>query len=590
MYFDLSAFDFSDQSSITSANFARTPASSQTSLGINEQEEEPSILIPSYSTPRDDLGGFDIPLERETSSVAGAASRTGQLPSVLDHESPPGFDDVVFDVDENGALRPMDDADLVRADEVGAGAPDYIMTGPRPGDRQGRESSGGIEDDQELHQHIGFADDDIPMFGDDEPIPQVAEVTELRQDDNEDAVGRQSTSSIQPNEETSETAEAPQRRARPAKSMKPDQRTELSNRDLNEWNQNYLANMRSAARFKELQGSRANAKRYAALWSVGQGIGRVAFAFGMDTTAHPLAVFSGQSLWRLLKNPIAPTGTKRAHSPSEEADGSDEEGRRVRARTSSQEGAARGAEGGDVMFVDDDGMIIQGEDFNLESEVGRNAPQSLQDHSSGMPWNISGSRQSSTQPLGSGVLARLSSSVGGLMGGVELGPPSALGRRGSRLTSASPLLGRGLSRFETQELLDPSRLTSNEDEFADLDQQLGAGFAADFELYGPSANVDTQTAAQSQWVTATLENEAYNFLTFVNNKMQEHVREEGNEDIDADAVHDSITFEELLPPSQNSRVVGAQAFLHVLALATKGLLEVYQEEPFEEIEMAIAGN
>ncbi len=162
-----------------------------------------------------------------------------------------------------------------------------------------------------------------------------------------------------------------------------------------------------------------------------------------------------------------------------------------------------------------------------------------------------------------------------------------------------------LSRLGSQDVQEPSRLTSNEDEFADLDMQLGLGvqddnMGADFELYGPSAAVDTQTAAQSQWVTATLENEAYNFFTFVSTKIHakgEEGPEEGEEEVadpnnamTSDNKKIVITLDELLPPSQNSQIVGAQALLHVLALTTKGLLKVCQPEPFGPIEIAIVSS
>ena len=107
-------------------------------------------------------------------------------------------------------------------------------------------------------------------------------------------------------------------------------------------------------------------------------------------------------------------------------------------------------------------------------------------------------------------------------------------------------------------------------------------------MYGPSATVDTQTAAQSQWVAATLENEAYNFLTFVNTKIQEKTElEEGAIEEEGEIQEKNIMLDELLPPTQNSAIVGAQALLHVLALTTKGLLEVYQAEDFGEIQISV---
>jgi meiotic recombination protein REC8 len=50
---------------------------------------------------------------------------------------------------------------------------------------------------------------------------------------------------------------------------------------------------------------------------------------------------------------------------------------------------------------------------------------------------------------------------------------------------------------------------------------------------------------------------------------------------------EKVTFEGLLPPEQHSKVVAAQGLLHVLSLATKGLIEVRQEEAFARIEIGI---
>ena len=50
----------------------------------------------------------------------------------------------------------------------------------------------------------------------------------------------------------------------------------------------------------------------------------------------------------------------------------------------------------------------------------------------------------------------------------------------------------------------------------------------------------------------------------------------------------SATFEGLLPPTEHTRMVAARAFLHVLTLASKTLVNVRQDEGFGDIEIAIA--
>jgi hypothetical protein len=441
-------------------------------------------------------------------------------------------------------------------------------------------------------------DDDMVIFGDEEPplLPAAPQIPLTPEPDDEEAQqGIQASSSVHPTEESSETAEAPQRPGRTTKAIQPDRETELTNRALNDWNQNYLANMALALRTRQRQFSVSKAKKNAEFWVFLQGLGNVASTFGAERDSHPLAIFSGQSLWDMLKGPDRGTKRSRSSSVTEEQE---QEERRVRARTTSGEDVVASVDGDVHRLVDQDGLMILDDNFEIEAEVGRHAPPSLPDHSSGMPWNLSagGSRQSSIRPPGSGLIPRLSSSLGGLPGGMELGSLPALSRRGSRLTSASPLFGRGRPsppRHSSQGAAEPSRLTSNEDEFADLDAQLGAGLDPDFELYGPSATVDTQTAAQSQWVAATLENEAYNFLAFVNTKIQEKTGY-AQEQIAAGEIpetqEENIMFDELLPPTQNSAIVGAQALVHVLALTTKGLLKVYQAEHFGNIQISVVSH
>ena len=102
----------------------------------------------------------------------------------------------------------------------------------------------------------------------------------------------------------------------------------------------------------------------------------------------------------------------------------------------------------------------------------------------------------------------------------------------------------------------------------------------EFQLYGPGAAVDTQTAADSQWLRSTLNQETSNFLAFL--KAQITILpspEDGEEDELAGPSQPkaSISFEELLPPQQNTKIVAAQALYHVLSLATKTLITVEQD-------------
>lgn len=170
------------------------------------------------------------------------------------------------------------------------------------------------------------------------------------------------------------------------------------------------------------------------------------------------------------------------------------------------------------------------------------------------------------------------------------GTAGSFDRRASRVISASPLLGRGPHRGSSLEL--PQH--GNDEDF--LGGQLASNDPAleDFELYGPAAGVDTQTAAQSQWVQETLGQESTNFLAFVEAEL---ARAPASADDDEDelggearAPRTSINFHELLPPAQHSKIVAAQAFHHVLTLANKGLLIVDQVVGYGPIRMLVANN
>lgn len=165
--------------------------------------------------------------------------------------------------------------------------------------------------------------------------------------------------------------------------------------------------------------------------------------------------------------------------------------------------------------------------------------------------------------------------------------PGSLDRRGSRLPSASPLVGRGIPRYSSIEL--PIGNDGDEDPFGGRSRSDNQAFDDNFQLYGPGAAVDTQTAADSQWVRSTLNQEANNFLTFVQTKIGEIPALEDEEDeLSGDGRPGmSVTFEALLPPAQNTKVVASQALYHVLALATKGLLSVEQNLPDESINLSI---
>ena len=235
--------------------------------------------------------------------------------------------------------------------------------------------------------------------------------------------------------------------------------------------------------------------------------------------------------------------------------------------------------------------------------MGRNAPtplpgDTIPDFSSAMPWNLSANQRRSA------LQQRLSRA-----GSVS----SALPAYG-RLTSASPLHGRGITlpdRLSRQGSLVPGQVGGYTSSVGGGDFGLGGvsadtdlempNFDADgagnldvdgqmntqeaFETFGPAAAVDTQTAGQSQWVKSALDEESGNFLEFVHTEIgrrdDPEVQQKDQELEGWEA--GSIAFETLLNPEANTAVVAAQALLHCLALATKGLLNIRQDEDFGQV-------
>ena len=206
-----------------------------------------------------------------------------------------------------------------------------------------------------------------------------------------------------------------------------------------------------------------------------------------------------------------------------------------------------------------------------------------------MPWNRSAlardSRQSSiTRGYG------FPGSAGGFPISGErqsslpsMGRPGPFDRRASRITSASPLVGRGAQ--EREEIQVPR---SHDDDLEGLPPSIGGD---EFQVYGPATGVSTQTAAQSQWTRAALDAESNNFLEYLKTEMSiKAVAQDKEEDELAGGLiaAESVIFEELLPPANNSKVVAAQALHHVLVLATKGLIDVQQKEHYGPIEIRVS--
>lgn len=383
--------------------------------------------------------------------------------------------------------------------------------------------------------------------------------------------------------------------------MPNDHPAELQNRVLAEWNDHYLDIMEEAHIENAAKMSLAQAKRNAAYWVLDQGIGGVDAEFGADRETHPLAIFSGQSLLDVLMGPTTQASSrKRTRSATAEDDEDDAEAKRVRSSPHGQDDVA--ADGGALQDIADDDPGTTFDDGEIEPQIGRHEQPPMSDHHDSMPWNTyassrHGSRPGSVRPPMS--VAALSSSVGG-RAGLDFMPSSIGSKRVSRVVAESPLeQRRRLLRHSSvlsgnRQAQDDTGHGSPDDDFGfdldvgdnTLDRQLAGNHenSDDFELYGPAAAVSTQQAADSHWLAATLEQEAFNFLGFLQTAIEEKRVDMEDDEITREV---RVTLEELLPSEHSNEVVAAQGFLHVLSLATKGLITVRQEEDFGAIDIAV---
>ena len=320
--------------------------------------------------------------------------------------------------------------------------------------------------------------------------------------------------------------------------------TELRNADLLRWSENYLDNMMGIMRHKDTLKLNLNAKKNAEHWVLG--------LTSPQSHVGPLDIFTGAKLLEAFTGiQLLQNGHKRARSEGEEINN----GRRVRSRgESSPNEIARGLQDDDLPMVEDDSI-----------EQGREAPTPIEDRhlSSILPWNLSAGSRHPTDAHPT------STSIAGA------GPQLSLhGRRGSRFVSASPLLGRGVSGGDMEDLQLPG-------------SDIGLTGEDEFQLFGPAAQVDTQTAGLSQWQREAIHGESANFLAFVQSAIEEADIAGAETTPEDDSLQGTVDFGTLLPPETNSHIVAAQAMLHVLALGTRNLLDVQQQQPFGMISLRI---
>lgn len=296
---------------------------------------EPAFTIPSSVSPGS--GGYGLDFPGDVSSALHTGSIGGR-PDVLQEES--GLlPDPGFYFDENG-------------EEVQGPAPQKSMTplSARPESRVASDAAiaqqvrqeheagmQGARQDVKFYKAFSkdhanllkvaadpFAYDDGVLALGDDILPQ-AEPFAIH---DSDRIGEPQPELSQLERQSTSIAEAPQRRRR-LKITISDERPELLNKDLAQWNDDYLANMADASRVKQQHKIAAQAKKNASFWVIDQGIGEVGAGLGQGRHPGPLEGFSGEHLLSALLG--GQLGRKHARSTSPEPK-SDESLRRVRAR------------------------------------------------------------------------------------------------------------------------------------------------------------------------------------------------------------------------------------------------------------------
>lgn len=391
-------------------------------------------------------------------------------------------------------------------------------------------------------------DIDFPILGDDLPEGEAFPIS-----------GQQSSDRIEIVHSTSTTSAPMRKKRRAARALPTDTSMELRNKDLVDWNANYLSNMDAAMKTKQQNRVALQAKKDAEHFLWGGGMGGIAQHFAGLTGPNSFNMFIGDNFFEFVTGASRKTG--RAGTKHDRDSGIDDatqdESRNVRQKTGEpSDEVGRGLE--------DEGFFNPGGD---EVELPREGVTALDDHqiASAMPWNISASKHGSSA----------------LPGSKRFGASS---RPGSRMVSASPLHGRG----------QPLGLEALKSLESDGDFGMGGD---DFAMSGPSSPPTVVGAVPqiSSRVREALSAEGANFLDFVS----EAIIEKRNaaqaqmdpmievEEAEATFRMDEITFEQLLPPTNNSKMIACQGLMMVLTLGTKGMLDVQQPKDLGDINIKL---
>lgn len=154
----------------------------------------------------------------------------------------------------------------------------------------------------------------------------------------------ESSPAYEPENNQDEQAVTARQSRRAPRVVPADNQTALRNTELAQINNEYVKNMAAILKQKQSNKIPAQAKKNAAFWVFGLGIGSVGVGLGASQMPHPLQVFSGDELCAALNPQEKRKARKRTRCADDDEGDSDEEGRRVRARGESEDQIGRGGD------------------------------------------------------------------------------------------------------------------------------------------------------------------------------------------------------------------------------------------------------
>lgn len=410
-------------------------------------------------------------------------------------------------------------------------------------------------------------DIDLPILGNDLPEGSAFSLIGQQQ-------GSEESEHI---ESKSSTSASMHRKHRAARTIPKDFETEIQNKELANWKANYLANMQDSSKRKINSHGIHQAKKNAEHYVWGRGIGGISEHLLHGTESHPFNMFIGDNLYELITGSSRQKAGRKRRKPDRDSgidDATQEESRSIRQKTGDPGDQTR-------RDMEDEAFFVPRGDYDdAEVELPRETGTALDDQQlfSAMPWNISASKRGSSAVPRSGLSGRVAS----------LDPS----KRGSRVVSASPLLGRS-QPIEFAPL-------HHFDSDADLALE-GSGAALALSGDPTSSPVPTIAHHPPIRVHEALSAECSNFLTFLQDAISQncgrtipqfhpfHHYPVQHQQAPAEDTNE-ITFNQLLPPTENTRIIATQGLMMVLSLGSKDLLDVQQYVPFGDIHLKLKPN